>query len=194
MKTISRVAVVLIGMSSLASAQPKPAAPAAPAKPPAPDMAMMMKPPQELADMAKMSNGTWNCTGQGMDHSMKMTAMTGKLKMTSTMDGWWLNASFDSKIGKEPFRFESYTTFDAKSKRWKRVLIESGGGWATGESAGLVNNKVDWEMTSHSPMGDVAFRDHEDVSDPKAGAKMMGEGSMDGGKTWMKVYEMTCKK
>jgi hypothetical protein len=32
------------------------------------------------------------------------------------------------------------------------------------------------------------------MSDPKAGAKFWGEFSMDKGKTWTKVYEMTCKK
>jgi hypothetical protein len=31
------------------------------------------------------------------------------------------------------------------------------------------------------------------MTDPKAGMKMWGEMSMDG-KTWTKVYEMTCKK
>jgi hypothetical protein len=43
-------------------------------------------------------------------------------------------------------------------------------------------------------MGEVMFRDHEDMSDPKAGVKQWGEFSMDKGKTWTKVYELTCKK
>jgi hypothetical protein len=37
------------------------------------------------------------------------------------------------------------------------------------------------------------FRDHEDVSNPKE-FKSWGEMSMDKGKTWMKVYEQSCKK
>jgi hypothetical protein len=32
------------------------------------------------------------------------------------------------------------------------------------------------------------------VSDPKAGVKMSGELSMDGGKNWLPVYTMSCKK
>ncbi|HEX7839089.1 MAG TPA: hypothetical protein VF469_16540 [Kofleriaceae bacterium] len=197
MNTFSRVAIALVGMTGLVAAQPKtdPKAggdmKAADAKAGAmPEM----KPPAELATMAKMAAGTWTCKGQGMDRTMKMTDMTGSMKMKLDVSGWWMHASFESKMGKEPFQFESFTTFDPASKRWKRVMVESGSGWSSGESAGLQNNKVDWELTSHSPMGEFMFRDHEDLSDPKAGAKMWGEFSPDKGKTWTKVYEMTCKK
>jgi hypothetical protein len=97
-------------------------------------------------------------------------------------------------MGKEPYKFESYATFDPSAKRWKRVMVSTYGAWNTGDSAGLVNNKMDWEMASHSAMGDAMFRDHMDLTDPKAGAKMSGEISMDGGKNWATVYTMTCKK
>jgi hypothetical protein len=208
MNTFSRVAIVLIGMTSVVAAQPKPAdnkmAPPA-AKPadskmappvakPADGGMPEMKPPQELADAAKASSGTWTCKGQGMDHSMAMIAMTGKMKISLSADKWWLQSTFDSKMGKQPFHFDSFTTYDAATKKWKRVMVESGGGWLTGESAGMKDNKIDWDMASHGPMGDGMFRDHEDLTDAKAGAKMWGEFSMDKGKTWTKVYDMACKK
>ena len=197
MSTFSRVAILMVGMTSLVAAQPKAAAPAADAKmAPKADAGGMpeMKPPAELTDMAKQAAGTWHCKGQGMDHSMKMVDMTATMKMKLELASFWMHASFESKMGKEPFAFESYTSFDPASKKWKRVMVETGGGWLTGESAGLKDNKVDWEMTAHSPMGEGMFRDHEDLSDVKAGVKMWGEFSMDKGKTWTKVYEMTCKK
>jgi hypothetical protein len=206
MNTFSRVGLVVIGMTSVAVAQPKPAdnnKMTPPAAKPA-DMKpvdakagapmMDMTPPKELADMAKASTGSWTCTGQGMDHSMKMAAMTGKMKIALSPDKWWLQASFDAKMGKEPFHFDSFTTYDGASKKWKRVMVESGGGWSNGESAGMKDNKTDWELTAHSGMGDAMFRDHLDMSDAKAGVKMMGEMSMDKGNQWLKVYEMTCKK
>src|SRR6185369_4594370 len=145
MNTFSRVAIALVGMTGLVSAQPKTEPKAggdmktADAKAGAmPDM----KPPAELAAMAKMATGTWTCKGQGMDHTMKMADMTGTMKMKLDVSGWWMHASFESKMGKEPFQFESFTTFDPTSKKWKRVMVESGGGWSSGESAGLSNNKV----------------------------------------------------
>jgi hypothetical protein len=205
MNTFSRVAMVVVGMTGLAAAQPKadtkadpkmaPKAPDAKAPPKADAGAMPeMKPPTELTDMAKVVAGTWHCKGQGMDHAMKMVDMTATMKMKLELSNFWMHGSFDTKMGKEPFQFEQYTTFDPASKKWKRVMVETGGGWLTGESAGMKDNKVDWEMTSHSAMGDGMFRDHEDTSDAKAGVKMWGEFSMDKGKTWTKVYEMTCKK
>ncbi|HET7499964.1 MAG TPA: hypothetical protein VFK02_03150 [Kofleriaceae bacterium] len=200
-------------MTGLAAAQPKAAdpkmAPKMEPKPADPKMApkvepkpadkapaaMEMKPPAELAEMAKASAGTWHCKGQGMDMATnKMADMTATMKIKLELSGWWMHGTFESKMGKEAFGFESYTTHDAASKKWKRVMVETGGGWSTGESAGLQNGKVDWDLTSHGPMGESMFRDHEDVSDPKAGAKFWGEFSMDKGKTWTKVYEMACKK
>jgi hypothetical protein len=220
MNTFSRVAIAMIGMTGLVAAQPKADPKAADPKmapkmadPKAADPKMApkmadpkagdnkmgamaeMKPPQELADMAKAAAGTWKCKGQGMDHTMKMNDMTGTMSMKLDVDNWWMHGSFSSKMGKDSFHFESFTTVDPATKKLKRVMVETGGGWSSGESAGMKDNKVDWELSSHSPMmGDGKFRDHEDLSDPKAGAKMWGEASLDGGKTWVKVYEMTCKK
>jgi hypothetical protein len=206
MKTFSRVAIAMVGMTGLVSAQPKAADPKVPkapdAKPADPKAAdpkaaggmAEMKPPAELADMAKGAAGTWHCKGQGMDHTMKMADMTGTFTMKLDVDNWWMHGSFSSKMGKEPFHFESFTTFDPAAKKWKRVMIESGGGWSSGESAGLKDGKIDWDLGTHSAMGDGMFRDHEDLTDAKAGVKMWGEFSMDKGKTWTKVYEMACKK
>ena len=198
MKMFSRVAIAMAGMTGLAAAQPKADSkpPAADPKPGDPKAGGMddMKPPADLAAMAKAVSGTWSCKGKGADHTMKMSDMTGTLKMRLEVDGWWMHSSFESKIGKESFHFESYTTLDPSTKKWRRVMVETGGIWSSGESAGMKDKKVDWEMTVHTPMGDAMFRDHEDVSDPKAGAKMKGELSMDMGKTWNPVYEMSCKK
>jgi hypothetical protein len=219
MNTFSRVAIAMVGMTGLVAAQPKAdpkaadakAAPAAPkaadpkaaaktepkADPKAADTKAAAqdesKPPKEVTDMAKGATGTWRCKGQGMDHSMKMVDMTATMKVKSDVAGWWVHTTFESKMGKEPFMFEQFTTYDPAARKWRRVMVESGGNWASGESLGPKDGKVDWEMATHSPqMGDGAFRDHEDFSDPKAGAKMWGEFSNKG--TWTKVYEMTCKK
>ena len=153
----------------------------------------MPKAPAELADLAKMATGTWKCKGQGMGHDMKMADMTATMKMKLDLNGWWMHGSFDSKMGKEPFQFESFTTYDAAAKKFHRVMVESGGSWASGDAT-MAGMKVDWELQSHGLMGESAFRDHEDMTDMKTGTKMWGEASMDKGKTWMKVYEMTCKK
>jgi hypothetical protein len=203
MKTFYQVAIALAAMTGLAAAQPAPPAQpkteakttnAKPAEPAAGGMPEM-KAPAEVAAMAKATAGTWRCKGQGMDmKAMKMADMNATMKMKSALSGWWIQGSFESKMGKETFAFETFTTFDPSSKKWKRVMVDNSGGWMTGESAGAKDGKVDWEMAAHGPMGGGMFRDHEDMSDPKVGVKMWGEFSPDNGKTWAKVYEMACKK
>jgi hypothetical protein len=201
MKMFSRVAIAMVGMTGLVSAQPKAAdpkmAPKAEPKPADPKAGGMpeMKPPAELADMAKAAAGTWKCKGQGMDmQTNKMAEMNATMKIKLDLGNWWVHGSFESKMGKESFQFESFTTFDPASKKWKRVMVETGGGWANGESAGMKDKKIDWDLTAHSTMGEAMVGDHEDLSDEKAGVKMWGEFSTDKGKTWTKVYEMACKK
>jgi hypothetical protein len=197
MKMFSRVAIALVGMTGIVAAQPKAADPkmAPKVEPKMAGEMPEMKPPPALAAVAKAASGTWKCKGQGMNpKTNKMDDMTATMKVKLDLAGWWIHGSFESKMGKEPFLYESFTTFDPASKKWKRVMIETGGVWSTGESAGMKDNKVDWDLTAQAPMGEMMFRDHEDMSDPKAGAKFSGELSMDKGKTWTKVYEMACKK
>ena len=198
MNTFSRVAIAMVGMTGLAVAQPKTdAAKADAAKADAAKAGggQDMGPPAELAAMAKGAAGIWHCKGQGMDHTMKMVDTTGTMVLKLDVNSWWIRATLDARLGKEAFKFESFSTYNPATKKWTRVMVESGGNWASGESAGEKDHKVDWELTTHSAMmGDAMFRDHEDMSDPKAGAKMWGEFSPDKGKTWTKVYELTCKK
>jgi hypothetical protein len=193
MSTFSRVVIALVGMTGLAVAQPKTDAPKpGDAKASA---GQDMGPPAQLATLAKAIAGTWHCKGQGMDHTMKMVDTTGTMTIKLDVNNWWLHGTFDSRMGKEPFHFESFTTLNPDTGKWTRVMVESGGNWASGESAGEKDHKVDWELTTHSPkLGEGMFRDHEDMSDPKAGAKMWGEFSPDKGKTWTKVYDLACKK
>lgn len=193
MMKFSTIAIALVSMTSFALAGDAPKT-AAPVKAEAPKMEMP-KAPQELADMAKAMTGTWKCTGKALGEDMKtMADMTATAKPKLEGNGWWMHLVYDAKMGKMPFHFDEYTTFDAKAKQWRRVMVESMGGINMGTSSGPANNKMDWDLTTKSMMGEGMFRDHEDWSDPKAGFKSWGEMSMDKGKTWTKVYEQTCKK
>jgi hypothetical protein len=187
MKKLMVVAMVC-GLGGLASAgDPKDAK--APAK------AMEMpKAPQEVADMAKMASGTWNCTGKAYMPDNSAVDMKGTMKSKSDMNGFWMHDSWTSKMGKMDFNFESYTTYDASMKKWRRMMVDSMGGQMMGTSDGMNAGKMDFAMDAWSAMGQMMFKDHLDVSDMKAGMKSWGERSMDKGKTWQKDYEVVCKK
>src|SRR5882762_10468380 len=108
MKTFLRVAIAMVGMTSVAVAQPKAEPKAADAKmapkadAKAPDMksdakppAMApMKPPAELTEMAKTAAGSWKCKGQGMDMAAgKMADMSATMKMKVELNGWWMHGT-----------------------------------------------------------------------------------------------------
>lgn len=187
MKNVMSV-VMLVAFSGLAAGQARADTPAKPAEAPKP---AERKPPTELVEMAKTA-GTWTCKGSGMDQaSMKMTEMNGTMKLKATLGGWWIHGAFEA-TGNHKLQLETYTTYDTGSKKWKRLMVDNSGSWTRGESSGAKNGKTDWEMVSYTPMGEGKFRDHEE--NVAGGVKMWGEVSPDNGTTWIKVYEMTCKK
>jgi hypothetical protein len=182
MTKLSIVMVALAGLGGVALAQKD-------AKP------TEWKAPAEVAAMGKQMAGTWRCKGEGIGPDMKtMVPMAGTMKSKVEMENWWIHDTFDSTSAKSKYHFDSYVTFDPTTKKWHRVMIETGGGYSTGDSAGMQDGKIDWELTSNSSMGQAMFRDHIDASSPKSGVKTWGEASMDKGKSWTKVYEMLCKK
>src|SRR5262245_18059462 len=179
---------------------PAPATPAdpkatagAPRTPPAAKALEAPKPPRQIADMSKDMVGTWRCKGETshMDGTKETVTATNTIKVD--MNKWWIveNLAVKSKM---PFAMTTYTTFDAGSNKWRRVAVDNFGGSYAGTSDGMKDKKLDWNLDVMGPMGGGMFRDHVDTSDPKVGVKLWGEMSMDKGKNFVKVYEMTCKK
>jgi hypothetical protein len=209
MKKLAMISISLAALVAVAHAgDSKTAAPAAPAKdakaaPPAKDAkdakaappAEMPKPSAELQDMGKKMAGTWKCTGQAfMDMKDPTKAMDVKGAITNKMDldNWWIQSSL-ATTGKMPFKFTSYTGYDAASKKWNRYGVDNMGGAREQSSMGMKDGKILWEGQSNSPMGPMKLRDTEEMN--KDGSfHTLGEMSMDGGKTWVKEHDVTCKK
>lgn len=210
MTKISLTMVSVVGMTGLAFAQgaakapdPKAAATAKDTK--AEEKATTtpmeeMKPPAEIAAAAKQRAGTWRCTGVGMGGPDMKTEMKFKGIQTSKpdLDGWWIRDVFNGTMGEGKtamkFKMESFATFDGNTKRWRILSVMNDGGSMVGWSDGMKDGKMDITSESTSMMGSAQFKEHIDMTDPKAGVKTWGEMSMDKGKTWHKVYETTCKK
>ena len=208
MKTFSSVVIATLTMVGMASAQQKaadPKAPAAPAKggpaaPATPSVKAEIKaatpaapsPPAEIKEMLKMGT-SWKCTGTGMGPDMTMGPMKATMKSKADLDGFWIQTGFEGAMGKNKFKFTSYTTFDGASKKWRRVMVDNMGGQAMGTSDGIKDNKVVFNMDVMGSGQTGMMKDTLDITDAKA-PKTSGEVSMDKGKTWNKAYEMTCKK
>ncbi|CAN5909901.1 hypothetical protein BH11MYX3_BH11MYX3_42280 [soil metagenome] len=193
-------ALIWISLATLVSAaqadDKKPAAgapampavkPAEPAKPPeAP------KPAQEMADALKAMAGTWKCTGTA---DMGGTSMDIKSTITHKTDlnGFWIQSSFVGTAGKlPPYKFTVMTTYDAAAKKWWRTSVNGRGGHRT-ETGTQAGTKITWEGDSRMMGNDSKVRDTEEMVGPKEW-HVSGESSKDGGKTWSKDHEATCKK
>lgn len=158
---------------------------AKPAEPPA-----MPSAPAEVAAMAKTA-GNLRCTGAAFS-PMGETKMVATVKNKLDLDKWWIHTSF-AQTGGMKFKFEAFTTYDGASKKWTRVMVDNFGSHEVSTSDGVKDNKIVWEGSTKSAMGTMAGRHYEDMTNPKE-TKMWGEYSMDKGKTYMKAYEMICKR
>lgn len=149
------------------------------------------KPPEQVTTAAKAMTGTWKCTGQAMDMATnKMGPTKATIKSKADLDGWWITTSF-AETKKGGFKFTEMSSFDGT--KWTRDMFDNMGGHETATSTGMTDNKMAWEGTSTSAMGSAKSRHNEEVKSAKE-VHMTGEYSMDGGKTYNQVYDLTCKK
>ena len=218
MKKISIAMFSIIAMAGVASAQGKGSAAAgakvdakaggaavgakvdakADAKAPATPAMEMPKPPAEIAATLKMMGAHQNCTGTAMGGPDMKTEMKFKGAIThkSDLDGWWIHDSMTGTAGEGKaamkFKMEGYMTYDSKLGKWRTTSVMNDGGNMAG-TADMKDGKFESQSDAWSNMGKGMMKEHGDMTDKKVGMHMWGEMSADGGKTWNKVYDMTCK-
>jgi hypothetical protein len=143
-------------------------------------------------------SGTWKCEGTGVGMDGKSLPFKGTMTSKADLDGVWVHDSFSGTMGAGKtamsFKFESYATFDATTKKWRSMFMDSMGGSMVGTADPMKNGKMDTINESMDARGKAQFKDHVDASDAKKGVHMWGESSRDNAKTWNKVYDMMCKK
>ena len=157
----------------------------------------MPKPPAEIAATVKMAGARSNCKGTGLGMDMKTEVkFTGTVTRKVDLDGWWMHESMTGTMGEGKaagkMKMESFMTFDSKLGKWRAVSVMNDGTQMVG-TADLKDGKLEAVWDTTGGMGAGMFKDHGDMTDKKAGMHMWGEMSMDKGKTWTKVYDMTCK-
>ncbi len=157
----------------------------------------MPKPPAEIAATVKMAGARNNCKGTGLGMDMKSeVAFKGTVTRKADLDGWWIHESMSGTMGTGKtagkMKMESYMTYDTKMGKWRAVAVMNDGTQMVG-TADMKDGKIEATWDTMGGMGAGMFKDHGDMTDKKVGMHMWGEMSMDKGKTWTKVYDMTCK-
>ena len=158
----------------------------------------MPKPPAEIAATMKAIGASAKCTGTAMGGADMKTEMKFKGAVTrkTDLDGWWIHESMTGTAGEGKasmkFKMENYMTFDSKSGNWRTSAVMNDGGNMAG-TATMKDGKWESQSDAWSSMGKGMMKEHGDMTDKKVGMHIWGEMSMDGGKTFNKVYDMTCK-
>ena len=194
MNNVTKIALVsMMSLSSLALAGD-----AAKPTPPAPKAMEMPKPAQQVVDRIKAMGGSWKCDGTAPGMDGKDLKFVGTMTSKSDLDGFWVHDSFAGNMGEGKtamkYKFEMFATYDTNMKKWRSVMVDNWGGQMIGMGDEAKDGKSEMAAESMDAMGKGMMKDHVDASDMKKGVHMWGEGSHDAGKTWMKSYDMVCKK
>ena len=210
MKAKIAIALMMVSTTVLADSHSEKKGSAMPPKAPeakkeapkadAPKAMEQPKPPAEVAAMQKMMAGNWKCSGKGvMDPANPANLSDFKGTFTSSLDAsldkFWIKGSWTGSSGKLKMKGTSYTTYDAASKKWTRMMLDnwgmSGTETSSGLAAGATEGTVSWEGESRMMGQVIKGKTTEEVKAKSMTMKV--EMSMDG-KKWMTGMEMTCTK
>ena len=158
---------------------------------PPPPMAKPMPAP-ELVALGKLTKGTLKCKGMMIMPDGSSVPLLAKTTTKVDLDGFWLRMTYAQTGSKSGLKFEAFTTYDANSKTWHRLMVTNMGSQEVSTSDGPNAGKTIWNGTSTSSHGVAMGRHYEEMVGKEL--KMWGEYSSDRGKTWSKAYDTTCTK
>jgi hypothetical protein len=200
---MKKLALISLALASFGTAAAQPAAPAkAPAPAPVkavtttPPMAdkKLAAPPAELTKLAKQLAGTWKCAGAARAGEGAESRGTVVHKVDTNLNKFWIQSTLTRNAPKTgPLKSIWFTTYDASKNKLYRTTMHGRGGFGTAFGT-VTDTKISWEGEARTPAGeDLKRRYTEELVSPKE-MKVSGESSGDGGKTWTKQFEHTCKK
>jgi hypothetical protein len=158
-----------------------------------------MKPPQEIADAAKLMVGSYKCKGNVMNPDGSSRPSLGSMKVSVELDGFYILVDMMEQKTKEnptPFKAHMFRTFDAAAKKWTNTMIAAAPGGPMTETStdAMGSGPVTWTGTMEMMGQKMTERGHEEPDAKTKSVHLWGEVSMDGGKTFAKEYDLTCKK
>ena len=210
MKVAAALALAFAMSAAARADQPKPkpsggstaGAPAAvmrPPDPPKPPPMPEMKPAPEIAAAAKLMIGSYTCKGVDMNPDGSSRPSVAKMKISVELNGYYILvdlAEQKSKDNATPLQAKMYRTYDATSKKWTNTIIATapGGPETMTSTDAMGTGPVTWTGSGTYAGQSFTERSHEEPDASTKSVHVWGEFSMDGGKTFQKDYDTTCKK
>ncbi len=152
----------------------------------------------QVIELAKTMSGTWACDGSLFAPNGKAIKIAGHMKMALDVNNAWLHESFDASVDEGAaamsYKFEAFITFDAPMKKWRRIEVDSFGIQTLSSADPTKDGKLEWANESTGPDGKPQQqRTHFDGSNPSQ-LHVLGEATLDKGKSWIKTADLVCKK
>lgn len=176
------------------------AAAVAPKMPPTPAPPMPeMKPAQEVTDAAKLMVGSYRCKGNDMNPDGSSRPSLASMKISTDLDGYYIVVELSeqkTKDNKTPFKAKMFRTYDAASKKWINTIVAAvpGGPMTMTTADTLGTGRAMWTGTVDMMGQKITEHGYEEPDAKTKSVHIWGEVSMDGGKTFAKDYDMTCKR
>ena len=162
--------------------------------PPEPEM----KPAPEIADAAKAMVGSYKCKGVDFNPDGSSRPSLSTMKISSELDGFYILVDLQEQKTKEnatPFKARMYRTYDADAKKWTNTMLATApGGPLTMTTTDTMGGQVTWSGSFSMQGHAFTEKSHEEPDAKTKSVHIWGEFSMDGGKTFNKDYDITCKK
>ncbi len=167
-------------------------------KPAAGSAMPMPDPDPTFLAAAKKMVGNWKCKGNGYAPDGTAMPTTATMKYSLDLDKMWLKGQLTipkSKGMKRAMKDTSYRTYSAQDKKWYEVSVSNMGGWSSATSSGPdAGGKTEWDVTTNMFGQTFSAHDYEEPGTKKNTMHIWGEVSMDGGKSFVKEFDVTCSK
>jgi hypothetical protein len=173
-------------------ATPAQPAPAEKAMPTPEQMAELMKPAPELANIDWLA-GNWKCDSKMKDMTGADVTTKSTVKNKWDLDKHWMSSAFESKKTKTMpgMKGTGFMGWDSSQKKYFMGGVDNWGGMMAGTSSGPTNDA--WVFDGNMSMMGMSAKTR--MTFTKTGDKTMTtKMEMQQGKDWMVMGEDTCKK
>jgi hypothetical protein len=160
--------------------------------------ASMPDPDAALIAAGKSMSGNWKCKGSTFAPDGTAVPTTATMKFKLELDKFWIRGDLaiaKSKGEKRAMKTTSFRSYSPADKKWHELSLSNLGGYSIGSSDGPdASGKSTWDVSTQMMGATFPSKSYEEPGAKRGSRHIWGEVSVDGGKTYVKEFDVTCSK
>jgi len=160
--------------------------------------ASMPDPDAALIAAGKAMVGNWKCKGSTFAPDGTAVTTTATMKYKLELDKFWIRGDLaiaKSKGEKRAMKSTSFRSYSPAEKKWRELSLSNLGGYSIATSDGPdASGKATWDVSTQMMGATYPSKTYEEPGTTKKSRHIWGEVSVDGGKTYVKEFDVTCSK